>query len=338
MVLKGGMLSYLPVQGNISKVFNSFYLKPFFYKNDIPKEDFIVVDYSDKDKNYNDSIIQVVKSGELNFYFPDEIKDWRKMNLIYLQRNINAKYKFHGSDALLLAKDDRSLKIKSKEYIKGTKQFNLISCAGVLPHAESSFFNVFLAAESQQLDIISPDPGRIVIANVNKKLKDYWMTSDLSPDYLDKKYNLKKYNIFNINDNWLRFSEKHNSILDGYYYYYLDGENYLETEDSYGKGYSDYKEFIIKTNNNDLSLLNKIDKKYMGRFLAYLYYFYMPHYILGDNNKLLFNSNDELFYPISRNEGKFVKIPNLSNFDKGVFDYFGEIEDYNCNRNVFFGF
>lgn len=70
---------------------------------------------------------------------------------------------------------------------------------------------------------------------------------------------------------------------------------------------------------NDEELFSYVDKEYIGRFLANLYFFYEPHHIQGDNNKWLHNFEKDKFYPIARNEGVCERIGDILKFDEGLF-------------------
>ena len=183
-------------------------------------------------------------------------------------------------------------------------------------YQEASFINVFLALQENEQQLISPDPGTILLANVNGKVEDYWFTEDLSEDYLEDTYDLKDYIVFEVSDNWQRNGGPHYSELDGFYYY-LDGNN-LEAE---SEKYRKYKEFIDAINNHeDGDVFPNTDYEYMGRFLANLYFFYGVHHIQGDNNKYLYDYEKDIVYPVARNEGVYEKIRNVLTMDQEIFD------------------
>lgn len=269
----------------------------------------LIVDFSDADLKYNDSIFNIMCGTE--HYIDDNLKEWKKAHLIYKKNRYKIKYKFHGSHNYNYKQGKASLKIKSKKNINNTKKFSLI-CG----YQEASFVNVFLALQEHKQKLIAPDPGTILLANVNNKVEDFWFTEDLSDDYLEYNYDLKDYKIFEVSDNWTRNSGPHFSELDGFYYY-LDGDNLEENSEKYNK----YKVFIdnINKNKNGENFPN-VDYKYMGRFLANLYYYYGVHHVQGDNNKYLYDFKKDIVYPIARNEGIYEKIGNVLNLDQEIFD------------------
>ncbi len=271
-------------------------------------KDALVLDFSENDLKYNDSIISLaIKNGE---YFDDGLKEWKKTHIIYKKKRYKVKYKFHGSHNFNYKKGKISLKIKSKKNINGAKKFTLIS-----GFQEASFINVFLAVQENKLGLISPDPGEIILANVNGVVEDYRFTEDLSLDYLSYEFNLKNFHMFEVSDNWERNGGPHYSELDKFYYY-LDEEN-LKLENL---KFIKYKNFILSmTKHEKGDTFNNIDYQYVGRFLASLYFFYGSHHIQGDNNKLLYNYESDLVYPVARNEGVYEKISNILDFDEGVF-------------------
>jgi hypothetical protein len=276
--------------------------------------DAFVVDFSDNDLRYNDSVMKIIKYKN---HFSDELKPWRKTNLVYKKKSYSVKYKFHGTDLFIYHNKRMSLKIKSKKYVDGAKKFNLIS--GLV---EGSFVNIFLSQQAKNSGLIGPDPGKTVLANLNGQIEDYWFTQDISEDYLAAKHNLYDYKVFKNSDNWDRNGFGHYSEL-AKFSYYLDEENANTTEDV-----SNFKKFQNFFNslhgNNDNSFKKNIDYNYMGRFLANLYFFYDPHYVYGDNNKFLYDYNKNKVYPVARNEGLYGKVTSILNFDEALYDLRGE--------------
>tara|TARA_B110000238_G_scaffold179994_1_gene203709 strand:+ start:671 stop:2221 length:1551 start_codon:yes stop_codon:yes gene_type:complete len=286
---------------------NAIDIKSYGFNKPSP-ENALVVDFSENDLKYNDSIISLtIKNGE---YFDDGLKEWRKTNIIYKKKIYKVKYKFHGSHNFNYKKGKISLKIKSKENINGVKKFTLIS-----GFQEASFINVFLTVQANKLGLISPDPGEIILANLNGDVEDHWFTEDLSLDYLNYNYQLNDFHMFEVSDNWERNGGPHYSELDDFYYY-LDEENLSSDNLKFIK----YKNFILSMNyHKKEDVFNNIDYKYIGKFLANLYFFYGSHHIQGDNNKLLYDYETDIVYPVARNEGVYEKISNILDFDEGVF-------------------
>lgn len=272
-------------------------------------KDALIVDFSNNDIKYNDSILNIITSAKLDI--PDDLKEWKKTHLIYKKKRYKIKYKFHGTHSYLYKQGRISLKIKAKENINDAKQFSLIS--GFL---EGTFVNVFLALQEHKSKLIAPDPGSILLANVNRKVEDFWFTEDLSTNYLKDKYGFEDFNIFEVSDNWQRNGGAHFSELDGFYYY-LDREN-LETD---SQKYIKYKNFIKSINEiKKADEFPNTDYQYMGRFLANLYFYYRVHHVQGDNNKYLYDFSNDIVYPVARNEGVFDKITDVLNLDQGIFD------------------
>jgi len=292
-------------------------LKWFVYNNTIDikscgfnkptTDDAIILDFSNNDLKYNDSILSIVKNEAT--YFDDNLKDWKKTHLIYDKRRYEIKYRFHGSYSYYSKQGRFSLKIKSKDFIKGTKDFSLLT--GFIT---GNFTDIFLAIQEQNLNLICPDPGSIVLANINGTTEDCWFTRDISDKYLKAKYSLNNFHVFERSDNWKRNGGPHFSELDKFYYY-LDEEG-LESQ---APLFRKYKEFMTSYDSSLENAKKNIDYSYYGRFLASLYFFYDPHHIQGDNNKLLYNYETDMIYPIARNEGVFERIPNVLDFDEGLF-------------------
>lgn len=306
------------VHERILPLFNFLDIKQYGINN-VDTKEALLFDFSKNDKHYNDSVLTIVKNS---LVFKDEWKSWRKCGVIYKNESYKTKYRFHGGQALPYHKGYRSVKVKSNRFIKGRKQFNLMTCY----HEENSFFNVFLSNESLKMNLISPEPGEIVVANLDNKLKDYWLTSDLSTQYIKNQYDIDDYYIFENDDNWERISGFHYSRLDQYYYY-LDEENYLDKEnnvvDSVDSKYQVFANFISKIQDKKASFSDieaSINKEYTGNFLAFLYLMHDPHHIAGDNNKWLYTFKHQKFYPISRNEGHIFPIFRTLDFDRSLFE------------------
>ncbi|MDN3643779.1 hypothetical protein QWY87_13765 [Lutimonas halocynthiae] len=288
---------------------NNFFDHKAYGFNKPSSKDAILADFSDNDIRYNDSIIDLMTIPE--HYIDDDLKEWKKSHLIYKGKRYKIKYKFHGSHNYNYKQGKISLKLRSKKTINEAKQFSLIS-----GYQEASFINIFLALQEHKGKLIAPDPGSILLANLNGKVEDFWFTEDMSNDYLKYKYGLESFKIFEVSDNWMRNGGAHFSELDGFYYY-LDGDNSEQDSENYNK----YKVFIESINNNEKSdHFPNTDYEYMGRFLANLYFFYDAHHIQGDNNKYLFDYSNNLVYPVARNEGVYEKINNILNLDQGIFD------------------
>lgn len=271
--------------------------------------DALIVDFSDNDIKYNDSLMSIITKRAEDI--PDDLKEWKKTHIIYKKKRYKVKYKFHGSSNFSYKKGRISLKVKSKKYINDAKYFSLITGFG-----EASFVNIFIALQEHKLDLIAPDPGTIILANVNGKVEDFWFTEDLSDKYLEDNYGFEDYNIFEVSDNYASNGVGHKSELDGFYYY-LDAEN-LETEaDKYDR-YRKFKQTIDLLEPEDK--FPNTDYKYMGRFLANLYFYYGVHHVQGDNNKFLFDFANDIVYPVARNEGVYNKVTDILNFDQGIFD------------------
>ena len=269
----------------------------------------LIIDFSDNDIIYNDSIINLMtKTAE---YIDDDLKKWKKTHIIYKKKRYQVKYKFHGSHNYIYKQGRVSLKIKAKENINSAKEFSLIT-----GYTEGNFINIFLALQEHKLKLIAPDPGSILIANLNGQLEDVWFTEDLTNNYLKDKYGFEDFNIFEVSDNWNRNGGPHYSELDGFYYY-LDSEN-IETD--YLKN-SKYKNFIKSISDIEKSdEFPNTDYQYMGRFLANLYFYFDAHHIQGDNNKYLYDYSNDIVYPVARNEGKYSQITNVLNLDQEIFD------------------
>ena len=281
-------------------------------------ENLLIVDFSERDKFINDSILNLAFKEKS---FKDELKIWRKANIYFDNQNFKIKYKFHGGNLhLYRVLGKKSFRIKSKKRLKGKKEFKLI-------HGyEADFLNIFISEFSQNLNLISPDPGEIILGVIDNKTEDYWLTSDVLKPYLKNKYNLEKYRIFETQDDWDRFNRDsevtHISELDKFFQY-QNHENQLTDSLSIFafRKYRRLKNYAREE--SSLGINELLDEAYLGRFFANLYFFNYTHHIAGDNDKWLYDFNKHKFLPLMRNEGKIFSIKRgITNFDEGLFDYF----------------
>ena len=69
--------------------------KLFYFNPQItsPKRADIILNFSNRDISYNDSIINLIKSTN-KIVVTDELKKWRKANIIFNNENIDISYKF----------------------------------------------------------------------------------------------------------------------------------------------------------------------------------------------------------------------------------------------------
>ena len=141
--------------GKLSNIFYSQYLKfggktinKLFYYNPqwfFPKKSDIILNFSKNDIIYNDSIIDVIKTSGTNIV-SDDLKLWRKSNLIFNNNKVKIKYKFHASSIDIYVNGSQSYSVKSKEKIFNKKEFKLISSI------DANYKNIFINYLSKLLN------------------------------------------------------------------------------------------------------------------------------------------------------------------------------------------
>ena len=275
---------------------NLFYLNPEL----IAKKP---VDYkiilSNKDQDFLDSTISIATKYAM---FPKSLKKWRKSNLIYDGNNYRVKFKLHGSSISPYLQDKLSIRVKSSKLINGMKEFTLISCL------EMDYKNIFLNSLGRDYNLITEDPGTISSLLIGNVISDFFVFEKLDQSYVKDEFNRDLIRIFKKN----KTPYNHASEFDEVYYNlenWDSSSNELEIM-SLNK-YSD----LLKSNYN----LTKIEKEYIGRFLALIYLFGSSHQINGDNEVWL-GLKDE-FVPLYRNENEIKSyIPiNKKKFDNHIF-------------------
>lgn len=258
-----------------------------------------VIDFSNKDKIYNDSIItNVLNKGEL---FLDKDKNWRKTDIILNDRKISAKYKFHGSSLYPYSRDHYSLSIKTNDKINNLNKFKLVT--GI----EMSYVNIFLNSLAREYKLISEDPGKIVIVTVNGEKRDYFMYENFDEAYIKQEFGLQNSLIIRNNTFSDLSRSWHESEFDS-----VPLNIDLETISK--------ERFEIWKNFQNLKFQKiNIDKDYMGNFFSLLYLFGNPHQILGNNDKWIINGKNLI--PVYRNEGTIRNLDIESqNFNNSVFE------------------
>ena len=286
---------------NITQIFNPFleilhnkgfsklyYFNPKVFSN--AKSTF-TLDFSSNDIKYKDSIIKLIKNGNVNI-LEDRYKNWRNFKVIENENGVNSKFKFHGSSTTPYRLGYESFTIKSKYPINGYKKFKLIT------GNEMGYFNIFLNHISKKFSLISEDTGDIVATNSLGEIRDFYQYAVFDEEYLKSNYGI-------INSTILRRNTFFDATNPGQWHSSdLDKVPYNLDMDMINKNdYIFWKNFNQNPNNS------QFDPKYMGSFFALLQLFGHPHQITGNNDKWLISEN--LIYPIYRNEGKIIPISVL---------------------------
>lgn len=319
--------------GKLSNIFYSQYLKfggktinKLFYYNPqwfFPKKSDIILNFSKNDIIYNDSIIDVIKTSGTNIV-SDDLKLWRKSNLIFNNNKVKIKYKFHASSIDQYVNGSQSYSVKSKEKIFNKKEFKLISSI------DANYKNIFINYLSKHFNLISEDPGIIVALKTHRKVQDYFMYEKFDENFLEKNYKLS--NPFILRN--LTFNEGYNS--SSWHSSEFDDVTYNIDSEYIDKNQYNKWEKLLKFDFEDIEL----DKNYIARYFSLLYLFGHPHHITGNNDKWVIS--DEGLFPVFRNEGNIVRLSEIGfDFNNSLFNnmyYSKTIDKYKemlIDKNIF---
>jgi hypothetical protein len=223
--------------------------------------------------------------------------------------------KFHGTDDNHYANNKYSYSIKINNgagFYENARRFKLIKGEEVDP----TIFAANYVAEN--FGLISTF-GKMVFLKVNNINKGYYyFVEDIKDDYLKREFEINNYSILvNVSD-WSRkervqLRTPHISDLD------LMGEH-LEFKKNNLQPKAIFKYNLMSknvVNDNVDSLINYFDTEYIGKFLAIASIFNDVHFLTGDNLKLIYDFDKNLFYPIYRAEHSWQKLNNEIVFHEG---------------------
>ena len=243
-------------------------------------------------------------------------KKWVKATLNIDGEFYESHLKFHGTDDNHYANDKYSYSIKINKgagFYKNARRFKLIKGE----EADPTIFAANYVAEN--FGLISTF-GKMVFLKVNNINKGYYyFVEDIKDEYLKRKFEINNHSILvNVSD-WSRkervqLKTPHISDLD------LMGEHleFNKNNNLQPKAIFTYNlmsENIVKENVD--TLINFFDYKYIGKFLAIASIFNDVHFLTGDNLKLIYDFDKNLFYPIYRAEHSWQKLNNELVFQEG---------------------
>ena len=279
-----------------------------------------ILKFSNNDLMHKDSLIQEIKSGKLTI-LEDWRKKWRNFEIVNKGEEIDAKYKYHGSNGSPYRDGYESFTIKSEFPINGYKNFKLVN------GREMNYLNIFFNLIGHKFNLISEDPGRIIATNSMGRVQDFFQYKIFDEDYLKSKYGMESPVIIRRNTFWENDNNPkwHSSSLDNVSYN-------IDLKSISRQNYTLWSSLL------DSPSEKNYDVEYIGNFLAVLQLFNNPHQITGNNDKWVIN-NDKL-YPVYRNEAHIDpiildEINNNSLFSKYWYSY--SLEPYKSflsNNNV----
>ena len=283
------------------------------------KPDF-VLKFSNNDLMHKDSLLKEMKSGQLSL-LEDWRKNWRKFEIVNKGEEINAKYKYHGSNSSPYIDGYESFTIKSDFPINGYKNFKLIN------GREMNYLNVFFNLIGHKFNLITEDPGSIVATNSMGRVQDFFQYQLFDEDYLKVKYGMEESLIIRRNTFWENNNNPkwHSSNLDNVTYN-------IDLNSISKEKFALWETLLVSPSEKNY------DAEYLGRFLALLQLFNHPHQITGNNDKWVIDNGK--VYPVYRNEAHIEpifldEINTNSLFDKYWYSY--SLEPYKsalANNNV----
>lgn len=255
-----------------------------------------ILDFSENDLRKNDSLYNKLENLEIRILL-DKYKKWRNFDIVFDDKKIKAKYKLHGSAANPYVLGSESFTIKSESEINGYNNFKLIS--GI----EFTYFNIFSNYFAKKMNLISEDPGKIIITNSRGKIADFHQYSVFDENYLLKNYNLQNPTIIRRFTFWNNTPDWHSSNLDDLPYN-------IDTKYIKKETIQDWEKFL------NYPSPNQFNSVYVGKFLGLLQFYGHPHQITGNNDKWIYSKSK--FYPVFRNEGS----ASLLNYEEIAYSNF----------------
>ena len=264
----------------------------------------------------------------------DVRKNWVKGKILSNGLFENCEIKFHGSDPVHFLKEKSSYTIKVKNDYYGMKIFKLI---------KSEEADAFVCAANKiafDYGLIT-SYGKMVILRINgKEFGDYCLVESIKKQFLKNNFNIKKYSILENTNDWSRKEGfgHHESPFD-----FFSGHIKKKNNKYFPFALGQFRK-LSKWINEDRDILIFFDREYIVKFLAFLSIFNEAHHVKGDNLKLLFNVENNKFYPIFRIEtlGREISLSSnkssvikFKDFDNFVFESQPDFSDESQTFKIF---
>jgi hypothetical protein len=268
-----------------------FFLNPNrFLKNKVDYQ-FII---SENDKKFFDSILKIAsKRGKMT----DDLKSYRRVQLINKDTLQDVKIKYHGSSVFPHYFNKPSLRLRLSNELA---EYNLIS--GI----EMNYRNIFFNTIGLKNNLIAEGPGEIKSIRFNGFTFDTYKYKRLDSLVISDRF--KKNLIFEFKN----FSNFYQHSDDQDILFYNNEKNVIINNIKEEEKFNRFKNLLTSgVNYNE----NEID--YYGKFLSLIYLFDNVHMITGDNDTWFIC--EEGNFPLFRNE---INIGTYNPVRKNDFDAF----------------
>ncbi len=284
--------------------------------NPLDDEDYVDLIFSIGDlKNNREQLDAFIKMG----YIRDDMKKWRKADIIIDGVQDSIEYKFHGTSISPYIDGQFSLKIKhfkeGQQYLDNMRRFNLIVAS------ECNSLMIAINKIASDFGLIAPY-GRLVILRVNGVvIGPYCLVENHKKEWMERKYGITNYCVLRNNDDWtIKNKSPHNSDLDlNPCNIEIEGPS-IHKDVALGK----YEQLVTAINHNDIKRIKElVEIDYFARFLAVGAMFNDSHFISGDNLRYFYDLSKGLFYPLFRQEsiGEPVTISRIVDFNEAWFQH-----------------
>jgi len=264
-----------------------------------------------KKKRYFQADIEIILDDSLitdwhDFYYTmplqngkkiilSEQKKWYPAIFIYKKDTVKVKIKHHGSSPLHYYDSIYSFSIKYKDINGFKKRLKLIKGKEANP---AIIFENYMG----QKNALIASSGEMKMLSFNKNPASfYYIVDDIKQDFLIDNFSFSESCILKQTSDWTRkekinYENSHWSTLDFFI-------GHIEHDDSpyFSKALLRYEK-LIEHHKKKLSIEQFFSAHYVSNFLALASLNNDQHFFTGDNLKLIYNNNNNKFYPIYRPE------------------------------------
>jgi len=227
-------------------------------------------------------------------------KKWVEGTMKVEDKSSDLKLKFHGNARDHYIDDKYSFTIKfssDKKTIFSGDRYKLVKGGQLNPSIMAT------NQKAHEMGLIANNDFKMVELFVNgENWGAYCLYQDIRKDYLTHFFGHKK---FTILANYDDFSKKNRNYMVGHFsdfdqsHMHIKGKN----DSLFYIALSRYKKINKFIENRDIDSLKPfVDIEYMGKFLALSMLYNDPHFLSGDNVKLIYNHENDKFYPLFRIE------------------------------------
>jgi hypothetical protein len=234
------------------------------------------------------------------------IKKWLPGEVFYQGKSYEINLRLHGTHGAHYSNNEFSytVNLRNKKSINGIKRFKLIKAFQAYPHV------IGINYIAKKIGLIS-QVGEIKLLSINNSTKmAYYFVEDIKNNVIERDFGFSKSVIIQNTKDWTRKESDmgnsgHASNLDLFsgHIKYKKGKYSPEAVKMF-----DSLCLAIKAGNSK-KLLRFFDMTYMSKFLALASVFNDPHWLSGDNLKLVYRLETKKFYPIYRSETWGLELP-----------------------------